>query len=50
MEKKIGGLERDQLLGLLRESGLPIKLNTTIEVLSLGKMRSLSEKFKESMK
>lgn len=49
-EKKIGEMEGDQLLGLLREIGLPVKMNTTIKVLSHGKVKSLSEKFKESMR
>lgn len=50
MEKKISEMEGDQLLGLLREIGLPVKMNTTIKVLSHGKVKSLSEKFKESMR
>jgi DNA-binding TFAR19-related protein (PDSD5 family) len=49
-EGKIAEVEGEQLYGLLREIGLPVRLNTTIKVLSHGKTKSLSEKFKESAK
>jgi DNA-binding TFAR19-related protein (PDSD5 family) len=48
LERKIGEVEGEQLLALLREIGLQVRLNTTIKVLSRGKIKSLSEKFKES--
>ncbi len=48
LEKKVGEIEGGQLLVLFREIGLPVRLNTTIKVLSHGNMKSLSEKFKES--
>jgi DNA-binding TFAR19-related protein (PDSD5 family) len=48
LERKIGEVEGEQLLALLREIGLQVRLNTTIKVLSRGKIKSFSEKFKES--
>ena len=48
LERKIGEVEGEQLLALLREIGLQVRLDTTIRVLSRGKIKSLSEKFKES--
>ncbi len=48
LEGKIAEVEGDQLLGLLRDIGLPVRLNTTISILKHGKTKSLSEKFKES--
>ena len=48
LEGKLTEVEGEQLLGLFREMGLPVKLNTSIKVLSRGKTKSLSEKFKES--
>jgi len=48
LERNIGEVEGEQLLALLREIGLQVRLNTTIKVLSRGKIKSLSEKFKES--
>ena len=48
LERNIGEIEGEQLLALLREIGLQVRLNTTIKVLSRGKIKSLSEKFKES--
>ena len=49
LERKIGEVEGEQLLALLREIGLQVRLNTTIKVLSRGKIKSFSEKFKESI-
>jgi DNA-binding TFAR19-related protein (PDSD5 family) len=48
LERNIGEVEGEQLLALLREIGLQVRLNTTIKVLSRGKIKSFSEKFKES--
>jgi DNA-binding TFAR19-related protein (PDSD5 family) len=48
LEGKIAEVEGEQLLGLFREIGLPVRLNTSIRILSHGKTKSLSEKFKES--
>ena len=48
LERNIGEVEGEQLLALLREIGLQVRLDTTIRVLSHGKIKSLSEKFKES--
>jgi DNA-binding TFAR19-related protein (PDSD5 family) len=48
LERKIGEVEGEQLLALLREIGLQVRLDTTIRVLSRGKIKSLSEKFRES--
>ncbi len=48
LEGKIGEMEGEQLLGLFREIGLRVRLNTTIKVLSHGEAKTLSEKFKES--
>ena len=48
LERNIGEVEGEQLLALLREIGLQVRLDTTIRVLSRGKIKSLSEKFKES--
>jgi DNA-binding TFAR19-related protein (PDSD5 family) len=48
LERNIGEVEGEQLLALLREIGLQVRLNTTIKVLSRGKIKSLSEKFRES--
>jgi DNA-binding TFAR19-related protein (PDSD5 family) len=50
MERKIDDVKGEQLLWLLREIGLPVKLNTTIRLLKHGKIESLSERFKESTK
>ncbi len=50
LEGKINELEGEQLFAFLREVGLPVRLNTTIKVLSNGKMKALSEKFAESTK
>ena len=47
LERKIGEVEGEQLLALLREIGLQVRLDTTIKVLSRGKTKSLSEKFRE---
>jgi len=47
LEGKIMEMDGEQLYSLLREMGLPIRLNTTIKVLSKGKTKSLSEKFRE---
>ena len=48
LERNIGEVEGEQLLALLREIGLQVRLDTTIRVLSRGKIKSLSEKFRES--
>ena len=50
LEGKITDMDGEQLYGLLREIGLPVRLNTTIKVISHGKTKSLSEKFRESTK
>jgi len=47
---KINEMEGEQLYALLREIGLPVRMNTTIRVLNHGKTKSLSEKFRESTK
>ena len=49
-EGKISEIGGDELYGLLREIGLRVRLNTTIKVVSHGKTRLLSDKFKESDK
>jgi DNA-binding TFAR19-related protein (PDSD5 family) len=48
LEGKITEMEGEQLYALLREIGLPVRLNTTIKFSNHGETRSLSEKFKES--
>jgi DNA-binding TFAR19-related protein (PDSD5 family) len=48
LQGKIGEVDGEQLLALLREIGLQVRLDTKIRVLSRGKIKSLSEKFKES--
>ena len=48
LEGKINEIDGEQLYGLLREIGLHVRLNTTINVISHGKTEPLSEKFKES--
>ena len=50
LEGKITEMEGEQLYALLREIGLPVRLNTTIKFSSHGETRLLSEKFKESTK
>ena len=50
IEGKIGKMEGEQLLGLFREIGLPVKLNTTIKIINHGKTKALSEQFKDAMK
>lgn len=45
---KINVMEGEQLYALLKEIGLPVRLNTAIRVLTHGKTESLSERFKES--
>ena len=49
LEGKITEMEGEQLYALLRENGLPVRLNTTIKVFSHGKAKLLSEKFKKSV-
>jgi hypothetical protein len=49
LEEKIFQINGEQLFALIRQLGLPIKLNTTINYLGKGKTKSLSEKFKESI-
>ncbi len=48
LEGKVSSMEGEQLLAFLREIGLPVRLNTTIRVLSHGKTKSISEKLTES--
>jgi DNA-binding TFAR19-related protein (PDSD5 family) len=50
LEGKITEMQGEQLYALLREIGLRVKLNTTIQVTSHGKTTSLAEKFKGSLK
>ena len=50
LEGKITEIEGEQLYALLREIGLPVRLDTTIRILSHGKTKSLSENFLESTK
>jgi DNA-binding TFAR19-related protein (PDSD5 family) len=50
VEGKITQIEGEQLYALLREVGLRVRLNTTIKVTRHGKTKSLSEKFKDSIK
>ena len=50
LEKKIVSIDGEKLYALLREIGLPVRMNTTINVISHGKTESLSEKLKESTK
>ena len=50
LDGKISEITGEQLFGLLRQVGLPVKLNTSINYYGKGKIKSLSEKFKESMK
>jgi DNA-binding TFAR19-related protein (PDSD5 family) len=50
LEGKITQMQGEQLYSLLREIGLHVRLNTTIKVVSHGKTKLLSEKFKESVK
>ncbi len=48
LQGKIGEVDGEQLYSLLREIGLPVRMNTTIKVVSHGKAESLAEKFKKS--
>ena len=48
LEKKIISIDGEKLYALLREIGLSVKMNTTINVISHGKTESLTEKFKKS--
>ncbi len=50
LDGKISEITGEQLLALLRQVGLPVKLNTSINYYGKGKTKTLSEKFKESMK
>lgn len=50
LEGKINEIEGDQLYAFLREIGLPVRLKTTIKILSHGKTKELSEKFTELTK
>jgi len=50
MEGKITEMDGEQLYALLREIGLPVRLNTTIKVVGHGRTKTLSEKFLESTK
>jgi DNA-binding TFAR19-related protein (PDSD5 family) len=47
LEGKIIEIDGEELYAFLREIGLPVRLNTTINFLSHGKTKSLSEKFKQ---
>lgn len=49
-EGKITEIEGEQLYALLRQIGLPVRLNTTIRVLSQGKTESLADKFRKTTK
>ena len=50
LEGKITEIEGEELYALLREVGLPVRLNTTIRVLSHGKTKLLAEKLLDSTK
>jgi DNA-binding TFAR19-related protein (PDSD5 family) len=50
LEGKLNELDGEQLYTLLKKIGLPVRLNTTIKVISNGKTKTLSEKFKEKTK
>ncbi|MCW3997691.1 MAG: hypothetical protein NWF10_03885 [Candidatus Bathyarchaeota archaeon] len=50
LEGNISQMNGEQLFTLIRQLGLPIKLKTSINYLGKGKIKSLSEKFKESMR
>ena len=50
LERKISQVDGEQLFALIRQLGLPLRLNTSINYLGKGKTKSLSEKFKESIK
>jgi DNA-binding TFAR19-related protein (PDSD5 family) len=50
LDGKISEITGEQLFALLRQVGLPVKLNTSINYYGKGKTKTLSEKFKESMK
>jgi len=50
LEGKIAEMGGEQLYALLREIGLPVRLNTKIRFFSHGKTKLLSDKFKESVK
>jgi len=50
LDGKISEITGEQLFALLRQVGLPVKLKTSINYYGKGKTKSLSEKFKESMK
>jgi DNA-binding TFAR19-related protein (PDSD5 family) len=50
LEGKITQMQGEQLYALLREIGLRVKLNTTIQVNSHGKTTSLSDKIKGQLK
>ena len=47
-EGRITAIDGEQMLALLRATGLAVRLNTTINVISHGKAESLSERFKKS--
>ena len=47
LEEKIGKIDGEQLLDLLREIGLPVRLDYTIKVIDHGKTKLLSEKLKQ---
>lgn len=49
-EGRITAIDGEQLLVLLRATGLAVRLNTTINVVSHGRTESLSERFKKSTK
>ena len=47
-EGRITAIDGEQMLVLLKATGLAVRLNTTINVVSHGKTESLSERFKKS--
>jgi DNA-binding TFAR19-related protein (PDSD5 family) len=50
LEGKIGAMEGEQLYALLRKIGLRVSLNTSIKVIAHGETKSLTDKFRESIK
>ena len=47
LEEKIVKIDGEELLVLLREIGLPVRLDYTIKVIDHGKTKLLSEKLKQ---
>jgi len=50
LEGRINEMDGEQLYALLRQIGMPVRMDTTIRVISHGKAESLAEKFKKSTK